>query len=72
MGAVAVIGEPDLIAGYRLAGARAIPAAEPDAVRAAWHSLGRDTALVIVTATAARSLAAELAAGRPLAVVLPE
>ncbi|MGO8958266.1 MAG: V-type ATP synthase subunit F [Streptosporangiaceae bacterium] len=72
MSRAAVIGESWRVEGFALAGAVVYPAEDEAAVRAAWHSLSSDVQLLIVTAKAAASLAAELTA-RPglLPVVMP-
>ncbi|WP_330180122.1 hypothetical protein OHB26_27375 [Nocardia sp. NBC_01503] len=71
MGAVVVLGEASKVEGYRLAGATVLVAEDPAAVLRAWADIGSDTALIIVTAAAARVLDTELAAGAPLTVVMP-
>lgn len=72
MGRIAAIGELVRIQGLALAGARQHPAADDAAVLAAWHSLGDDVDLVILTPAAAAALAAVAAEpGSPPTVVLP-
>lgn len=71
MGAVVVVGEANRVEGYRLAGATVVVAEDASAARRAWADIGADTALVIVTAAAARVLDAELAASELLTVVMP-
>jgi vacuolar-type H+-ATPase subunit F/Vma7 len=71
---VAAIGAADLVAGFGLAGARVLPAEDPESVLAAWRGLPPDTAVVVLSEAAAGALHAELAArapGAPLTVVLP-
>lgn len=68
MGAVVVVGEPALIAGYALAGATVMPASQPADVRRAWADLPPDTALVILTKAAAQALPDERAG--PLIAVM--
>lgn len=70
MGAVVVIGEPALVAGYALAGATVMPAEEPAEVRRAWADLPHDTTLVILTKAATQALPDEVAG--PLIAVMPQ
>ena len=70
MGKVAVIGEETKVIGFDLAGAVVFPAEGPDAVRAAWRSLGDDVAVVVLTPRAARTLGGDTASW-PLTVVMP-
>lgn len=71
-GAVVALGEEDLVAGFALAGARAVNAATADDVRTAWRALRAGTALVILTPVAAEALGEELdRPGAPLWVVMP-
>lgn len=67
---VAVIGESGKILGLGLAGAIVLPAEEPEAVLAAWRSLGDDVAVVVLTPRAARTLAGRTASW-PLTAVMP-
>jgi vacuolar-type H+-ATPase subunit F/Vma7 len=67
---VAVIGEQTRVAGFALAGADVLPAAEPDAVRAAFAGLAPDVAVVVLTPAAAEALAAT-PFGERLTVVMP-
>ncbi|GAA2006660.1 V-type ATP synthase subunit F [Catenulispora subtropica] len=69
-GRVAALGEWALIRGFALAGVRTVTAADPEAVRAAWASLDRDVAVVILTPSAAGALGEAVRRG-PLTVVLP-
>ncbi|MVU78461.1 hypothetical protein GPX89_14550 [Nocardia sp. ET3-3] len=71
MGSVVVLGEASQVAGYRLAGATVLEAEDPAAVRKAWADIGSDAVAVLVTAAAARSLTAELAATSLLTAVMP-
>lgn len=72
MGSVAVIGEPALVAGYALAGARVLAATGPDEVQAAWDSLAADIDVVVLTATAAKLINDRSgSAATPLSVVMP-
>lgn len=72
MARVAVIGEPLRIYGYGLAGAVLCPASDQAEAALAWRQLPDDIAVAVLTASAARWLAGELAE-RPgvLPVVLP-
>ncbi|HUA42239.1 MAG TPA: hypothetical protein VMA32_11760 [Streptosporangiaceae bacterium] len=60
MGTAAVIGEALAVEGYALAGAVVYAAGSPDEATAAFDQLPADTALVIVTASAAAWLADRL------------
>ena len=71
MGAVIVIGEPTLVAGYAMAGATTMPAQGADEVRQAWDGLPSDTTLVILTAAAAAALNGRLSGAEPLTAVMP-
>jgi len=71
VGAVVVVGEPALVAGYALAGATVMPAHGPAEVRRAWDDLPAETTLVILTETAAAQLAGRLAGAAPLIAVMP-
>ncbi|KZM74717.1 hypothetical protein [Nocardia terpenica] len=71
MGGVAVIGEPERVLGYALAGALVLAASDAAAVRKAWDSLDSGTTLVIVTAAAADALAGRATSDAPLTVVMP-
>lgn len=67
---VAVIGESGKVLDFGLPGAIVLPAEEPEAVLAAWQSLGDDVAVVVLTSRAAQSLAG-LTASWPLTAVMP-
>lgn len=67
---VAVIGESGKVLEFGLAGAIVLPAEEPEAVLAAWRSLGEDVAVVVLTSRAARTLAGRTASW-PLTAVMP-
>ena len=71
MGTVAVLGEPERVQGYALAGAIVVPAEGPDAVRRAWHRLNEETVLVVLTRSAAESLIEEVRDTALLTVVMP-
>jgi hypothetical protein len=72
VGTVAVVGEEVLVAGYGLAGALVLPAANPPEVHRRWTQLDADISVVILTPASAAALAVErVAAGAPLTVVLP-
>jgi hypothetical protein len=67
---IAVIGEKGKVLEFGLAGAIVLPAEEPEAVLAAWQSLGEDVAVVVLTSRAARTLAGRTASW-PLTAVMP-
>jgi len=71
VGAVVVIGEPALVAGYAMAGVTTMPAHGADEVRQAWESLPSGTTLVILTAAAAATLGDRLSEADPLTAVMP-
>jgi hypothetical protein len=67
---VAVIGAG--VADWALAGVRVREAADAASVRLAWHGLGDDVSVVLLTDDAAAVLSAELAhTGGPLVAVIP-
>ncbi|TYB40147.1 V-type ATP synthase subunit F [Actinomadura chibensis] len=59
MAHIAVIGERARVEGWALGGALAVPADDPDEVRAAWHALDDDVSVVVLTPAAARCLEEE-------------
>lgn len=67
---IAIIGERGKVIELGLPGAIVLPAEEPEAVLAAWHSLGEDVAVVVLTSRAARTLAGRTASW-PLTAVMP-
>lgn len=68
----AAIGAQPEVVGFALAGVRVYAADTAQAVRAAWHALSDDVAVVILTASAAQAIGADRAApGAPLTVVMP-
>lgn len=71
-GLVAVVGDPDHVAGFGLAGAQVVPAlTESEALRA-WTGLA-DAALVILTPATAGWLSGQRREpGAPITVVLPQ
>jgi vacuolar-type H+-ATPase subunit F/Vma7 len=71
VGAVVVIGEPALVAGYAMAGATTMPAQDAAEVHRAWQSLPSGVTLVILTAAAAAALAGRLSEAGPLTAVMP-
>ncbi|MEW1775490.1 V-type ATP synthase subunit F [Streptomyces sp. NPDC086777] len=74
MGTVAAIGALTSVGGLALAGVQVLAAEHPEEVRRAWRELPGSVALVILTATAAETLGAEVTApdpARPLTVVMP-
>jgi len=66
---IAVIGETARVRGFALAGATVCPADDAERVRTAWDAL-TDAALVVLTPTAATTLADRLDDG-PLVAVMP-
>lgn len=70
MSRVAVIGEQGQVQGFSLAGAEVRVATTPQDVRAAWHDLPDDVAVVILTPLASDALA-DLTTGDRLTVVMP-
>ncbi|MEU8717420.1 V-type ATP synthase subunit F [Streptomyces sp. NPDC048663] len=74
MGTVAAIGARTSVGGFALAGVEVLAVEDPDAVRRAWRELPGTVGLVILTASAAETLGAELTEPdptRPLTVVMP-
>jgi hypothetical protein len=72
-GGIVVIGEADEVDLYALAGADVVVAADFDSVQAAWGSLPPETALVVLTARAARFIERESGGwGLPLVAVMGE
>jgi vacuolar-type H+-ATPase subunit F/Vma7 len=72
MGRIAAIGEEARIMGFALVGVIIFPAADADAVRAAWQELRSDAELVILTPAAALVLGDEATRTRPpLTAVMP-
>ena len=72
MARAAVIGQALQIEGFGLAGAVVCAAEDEDQARTAWQSLPPDIAVVVLTDSAARWLAGQLAQRRGiLPVVLP-
>ena len=78
MGRLVALGERARIAGFVLTGAETVtvPVDDPAAVVAAWHALGGDVDVVVLTPASAAALGDLLEVaprpGRPLHVVLPE
>jgi vacuolar-type H+-ATPase subunit F/Vma7 len=70
MAKIAIIGESGKILGFGLAEAIVLPAEDPEAVLAAWRSLGDDVAVVVLTSRAARCLAGRTPSW-PLTAVMP-
>lgn len=69
---VAAIGDQPLIAGFALAGARLYPASSAAEVEAAWQTVSRTAAVVILTRSAADAVGDERTAPQaPLTVVMP-
>ncbi len=72
MGQVVVLGEPERVMAYALAGALAIEAVGEEVARA-WSSLPPDASLVVLTPAAARALGQAVLAERrdTLIVTMP-
>lgn len=71
-GTVAVLGEPALIRGYALAGARPLAAETPGEIHDRWASLPRDVRVVVLTPAAAAALDRSGAGtSGPMTVVMP-
>jgi vacuolar-type H+-ATPase subunit F/Vma7 len=69
---VAVIGDRVWVQGWALAGAQVWEAGDATSVRRAWHLLGEDVSVVLLTQAAADCLATELSELTwPLVVVIP-
>jgi vacuolar-type H+-ATPase subunit F/Vma7 len=69
---IAAIGTAEILAGFGLAGALVSVADDPEAVRAAWHDLPADVAVVVLTTEAAQVLSPEVVDQEwPLVAVLP-
>jgi vacuolar-type H+-ATPase subunit F/Vma7 len=69
---VAVIGERVRVQGWALAGVRVLSADGADETRQAWHSLGAEVVVVLLTSSAAEYLADELVqCSWPFPVVIP-
>jgi vacuolar-type H+-ATPase subunit F/Vma7 len=72
MSDVAVIGAPELVAGFALGGARVYAVAGAEQARAAWAQLPASVTVVLLSGPAAAALAdATTARGAPLAIRLP-
>jgi vacuolar-type H+-ATPase subunit F/Vma7 len=69
---IAAIGEARLVRGYGLAGVAVTVAEDEQTARNAWRALEPAIALVVVTASAARAIAAAGGPGSRLLAVLPE
>ena len=72
MSDVAVIGAPELVTGFALAGARTYPVTSADDARAAWQQLPASVGVVFLSDPAAEAIG-DLGAARatPLTVRLP-
>ena len=70
MSTAAVIGEALRVQGFALAGAAVYPAEHQDEATAAWRWLPTDTAVVVLTATAAAWLREETARRRDILTVV--
>ncbi|MFC8672758.1 hypothetical protein ACFUEN_08805 [Streptomyces griseorubiginosus] len=72
MAHIAAIGERQRVIGLTAVGAAVLPAPDPEAVRAAWHTLPAGVGLVILTPAAAEALGPGVVAGdEPLVAVMP-
>jgi vacuolar-type H+-ATPase subunit F/Vma7 len=72
VGLFAVIGDAAQVNGFALAGARVLPAENPDEVVRAWESLSDDTVVVLLTNEAAAALGETRAQpAQWLSVVMP-
>jgi vacuolar-type H+-ATPase subunit F/Vma7 len=72
VGRIVAIGEEARIMGFALAGVVVCPAADAEAVRAAWRNLRPGDALVILTQAAAEVIGDDVARTRPpLTAVMP-
>lgn len=71
MSRIVVIGEPHVVAGYRLAGADVVEAGDDAAARAAWEALPEDTGLVLLTPRAQAALEGAPDRRRVLVAVIP-
>ena len=72
MSDVAVIGAPEVVAGFALGGARVYPATGADEARAAWQQLPASVAVVLLSAPAAEAIGDAVAArAAPLTMRLP-
>lgn len=71
MAQVVAIGEPELVAGFALAGATVIEARDPQALRAAWQRLPEAVTMVVLSPRAAEGLRDLLGPGQFLYAVTP-
>ena len=72
MSDVAVIGAPELVSGFALAGARTYPVRDADEARAAWSQLPQSVSVVLLSEPAAEAIGdARTARGAPLTTRLP-
>ena len=68
---IVVIGEEARVAGFALAGAEVVGAADAAGVRAAWSALGDDVGVVVLTPAAHRALDGAARPPYRLEVVMP-
>lgn len=68
---IVALGEPAVLAGFRMAGVRVLAAEGPEAVRRVWEGLGHDVGLVIMTSRAAEAIGRAASMAGPLVAVLP-
>jgi hypothetical protein len=73
MGRIVLLGEPIAIDEFALAGATLMPAQDADSAHRAWAALPADVSVVILTASAAALLQAQIAGEHDayLTVVMP-
>jgi len=72
MSAIAVIGAPELVGGFALAGAQVYPVESDEEARTAWQQLPVAVAVVVLSGPAARAIGdARFARAAPLTVRLP-
>lgn len=72
MGRVVAIGTEEEVGGLALAGVAVVTAYTDDRARAAWRSIGKDVAVVVVGPEAQRAIGADLwAPGAPLTIAIP-
>ncbi len=72
MSEIAVIGAPELVAGFALGGARVYPVTGADEARAAWQQLPASVAVVLLSDLAAEAVGdATGARAAPLTMRLP-
>jgi vacuolar-type H+-ATPase subunit F/Vma7 len=68
---IVAIGDRNQLAGYGLAGVDVKHATDPDEVREAWHGIGSDVELVLITFEASQVLPDPLGRRDMLVTILP-